>query len=86
LPGRTTIFKPKKGGAGVLPSSGPEWVKKGPRHLHAGALLSAAVSSDGKLLAVGGGDRKVHVWDTGSHTLVQSYPGHKDAVTGAARH
>ena len=65
-----------------MPSVGPEWIKKKPRHSHAGALLAAAVSSDGQLLAVGGGDRRVHVWDTRSDTLIQSFPGHKDTITG----
>ena len=35
------------------------------------ALLSAAVSSDGHYLAVGGGDRKVHVWDARSRQYIQ---------------
>lgn len=79
---RSTIYKPKASKAEELPTVGPEWIKKKPRHLHRGALLAAAVSSDGQLLAVGGGDRRVHVWDTRTDTLIQSFPGHKDTITG----
>ena len=52
-------------------SDGPEWVKKGPRATGKATLLAAAVSSDGKLLAVGGGDRLVHIYDARSHKLVK---------------
>lgn len=45
------------------------------------SLLAAAVSSDGLYLAVGGGDKKVHIWDTRSKTLLKSFSGHKDAVS-----
>ena len=37
------------------------WVKKGPRQAGRAALFAAAVSSDSKFLAVGGGDRQVGV-------------------------
>lgn len=40
-----------------------DWVKRGPRQSGRNSLLAAAVSSDGRYLAVGGGDRKVHIWD-----------------------
>ena len=48
-----------------------EWVKKGPRQSGRGALLAAAVSSDGRYLAVGGGDKKVHIWDARSRQYVR---------------
>ncbi len=35
------------------------------------ALLSVAVSDDRRMLAVGGGDRIVHVWDARSRQYVQ---------------
>ena len=71
--------------AAAAASTGPDWVKKGPRLVGTGSLLAAAISSDGQLLAVGGGDKKVHVWDARSQQHVQSFPGHKDMVTGEFR-
>ncbi|GAB4819398.1 hypothetical protein N2152v2_006444 [Parachlorella kessleri] len=65
-------------------TTGADWVRQGPRQSSRGSLLAAAVSSDGRYLAVGGGDRKVHVWDARSRQLVKAFPGHKDAVTGLA--
>ena len=52
-------------------SSGPDWVKKGPRQAARRALLAAAVSDDGHYLAVGGGDWQVHVWDARSNEYIQ---------------
>lgn len=40
------------------------------------ALLSVAVSDDGRMLAVGGGDRIVHVWDARSRQYVQVWLRH----------
>ena len=51
----------------------PEWVKKGPRKASRNSLLAAAVSEDGRYLAVGGGDKRVHVWDIRSHEYIQVY-------------
>jgi hypothetical protein len=48
-----------------------DWVQKGPRMNPTSSLLAAAVSSDGKFLAVGGGDKMVHVFEAGSGTHVQ---------------
>ena len=50
---------------------GPEWVKKGPRIAGKAALLAVDVSDDGKFLAVGGGDRLLHIFDAHSHELIQ---------------
>ena len=36
-----------------------------------GSLLAVAVSDDGRMLAVGGGDRVVHVWDARSRQYIQ---------------
>ena len=36
-----------------------------------GSLLAVAVSDDGRMLAVGGGDRIVHVWDARSRQYIQ---------------
>ena len=48
-----------------------------------GSLLAAAVSSDNRYLAVGGGDRTVHIWDarTGQHVQVRRLA----ALTGQKR-
>lgn len=46
-------------------------MKKGPAGTGKGALVAAAVSSDGQFLAVGGGDRKVHVFDARSREYIQ---------------
>jgi hypothetical protein len=48
-----------------------DWVQKGPRMNPTSSLLAAAVSSDGKFLAVGGGDKMVHVFEAGTGTHVQ---------------
>ena len=47
-------------------------MKRGPRIAGKAALLAAAVSHDGQYLAVGGGDRLVHIFDARSHRLVQA--------------
>ncbi|BDA48673.1 U3 small nucleolar RNA-interacting protein 2 [Coccomyxa sp. Obi] len=62
----------------------PDWVKKGPRKAGRNSLLAAAVSDDGRYLAVGGGDKRVHVWDIRSHEYIQGFPGHRDIVSGLA--
>ena len=80
---RTVISNASKVAKDGEAASGPEWVKRGPRTAKTKALLACAVSSDGKILAVGGGDRGVHIWDLSSHTHTQRFPGHKDTVTGS---
>lgn len=62
-----------------------EWVAKAATRAGGpSALLAAAVTSDGRYLAVGGGDRKVHIWDARSQQYVQGFPQHRDVVTGLA--
>jgi hypothetical protein len=61
-----------------------DWVKRGPRQNPTSSLLAAALSTDGKYLVVGGGDKAVHVFDAGSGAHVAAYPGHRDQV-GRAR-
>ena len=56
---------------GTSNTSGPDWVKRGPRQAGHRALLAAAVSDDGRYLAVGGGDWHVHVWDARSNEYIQ---------------
>lgn len=61
----------KKQAAAAEAHDGPEWVKRAARAAGKAALLAAAVSDDGHLLAVGGGDRFVHVFDARSHELLK---------------
>ena len=61
----------KKQAAATQAQDGPEWVKRAARAAGKAALLAAAVSDDGQLLAVGGGDRFVHIFDARSHELVK---------------
>ncbi|KAF6261907.1 WD40-repeat-containing domain protein [Scenedesmus sp. NREL 46B-D3] len=70
--------------AAAAAGTAADWVQKGPRMNPTSSLLAAAVSSDGKFLAVGGGDKMVHVFEAGSGAHVQSYPGHRDQVSGLA--
>ena len=62
---------PKAASKDTGSSSGPDWVKRGPRQAGHRALLAAAVSDDGHYLAVGGGDWRVHVWDIRSNEYIQ---------------
>lgn len=62
-------------------TGGADWVRPAARQSSRGALLAAAVSHDGRYLAVGGGDKKVHVYDGRTGEAIRSFPGHKDAVT-----
>lgn len=57
--------------AAPLTGTTAEWVKRGPRQAGAKALLAAAVSDDGRFLAAGGGDCRVHVWDVRSGQYMQ---------------
>lgn len=58
-----------------------DWAPKPARTVAAHALLACAVSTDGKFLAVGGADKKVHVFDAPSGQYLQGYKGHQDVVT-----
>jgi ribosomal RNA-processing protein 9 len=68
-------------GAGT---GGADWVAPKDRQASHNALLAVAVSDDGRYLATGGGDKKLHIYDARSHTFIRSFPGHKDAITGLA--
>lgn len=58
-----------------------DWIRPAARQANRCGLLSAAVSSDGRYFATGGGDKKVHVYDARSGDHLRAFPGHKDAVT-----
>lgn len=51
---------------------------------HVGHVLCLALSSDDKLLVSGGRDKLIFVWDLSTHTLVRTFRGHKDAISGLA--
>lgn len=53
-----------------------------PPKSNAHVVLAAAVSSDGSLLATGGNDKLVHVWDVRAGKHVQGFSGHRGAVHG----
>lgn len=64
-----------------------DWVKRKAQSVGKNALLAAAISSDDMYLAVGGGDKKIHIWDARTHQYIRSLSGstgHKDTVTGLA--
>jgi len=65
-------------------TGGADWVAPKDRQASHNALLAVAVSDDGRYLATGGGDKKLHIYDARSHTFIRSFPGHKDAITGLA--
>jgi ribosomal RNA-processing protein 9 len=79
---RTRLGAPAPGGAAR--PAGPEWVAPAARQGACGALLAVAVSSDGRHLAVGGGDALVHLYDARSGAHVRAFPGHKGPVTALA--
>ncbi|KAJ2087625.1 pre-rRNA processing protein [Coemansia sp. RSA 1813] len=49
---------------------------------HCDHILAVAVSSDGKYVATGGRDRRIHVWSVGGDEHLGVFHQHKDAVTG----
>lgn len=51
---------------------------------HSGAVLTLALSYDGKFLASGGVDRIVRIWDAADGKHLHSFDGHRGAVTGLA--
>lgn len=53
---------------------GADWVYTPPQRGSAAALYAVCASHDGRYLAAGGGDKKVHVWDLRSGEHVQVRP------------
>ncbi|KAG2502173.1 hypothetical protein HYH03_000660 [Edaphochlamys debaryana] len=82
---RTQLYRPGDGpSTSGQQATGADWVARKARTASRAALSAVAVSSDGRFVAVGGGDWKVHVFDGVSGSYVQGFPGHKDVVTGLA--
>lgn len=48
---------------------------------HTNQVYSIAVSSDGRLLASGGMDNKIRIWDAQNNKLLDTFSGHKDFIT-----
>ncbi|HEX5706165.1 MAG TPA: hypothetical protein VFX96_02645, partial [Pyrinomonadaceae bacterium] len=51
---------------------------------HSAAVLAVAFSPDGKLIASGGGDRKIKLWDASARAEVRTFTGHAGKVLGVA--
>ncbi|XP_060580979.1 U3 small nucleolar RNA-interacting protein 2-like isoform X1 [Ruditapes philippinarum] len=49
---------------------------------HTGHVLAMALSSDGKYLASGDANKLIHIWDAGPMTLLHTFKGHRDAISG----
>ena len=55
-----------------------------PRQAREAGVLCVAASSDGRLLASGGTDRLIHIWDVRQGTLVHSLQGHGGDILALA--
>jgi WD40 repeat protein len=51
---------------------------------HGGLIFALALNADGRLLATGGEDTMVRLWDTGSGSLLTTLQGHGGPVFGLA--
>ena len=51
---------------------------------HTDEILALAANSEGTLLASGGRDKILRVWDIRSNKLVESFKGHRDAISSLA--
>ena len=51
---------------------------------HTARVLALALTTDGRVLAAGGEDRAIHLWDTERDARIDTLAGHRDAVTALA--
>lgn len=73
--------KPKQ----LLYTKGRRHPNKGPHsHHHTAPILCVAASADGRLVATGGMDRKLIIWDAETLSPLKTFTQHRDAVTGLA--
>ncbi|CAH1100863.1 unnamed protein product [Psylliodes chrysocephalus] len=49
---------------------------------HSSEILSVAISSDNKYLAVGTKSSDIHIWDPSTFKFIKKFTGHKNAITG----
>jgi WD40 repeat protein len=68
---RQRLLRPCDASSGATDPSGPDWVCKLPQRGGTRGLYAVAVSSDGRYLAAGGGDKQVHVWDVRTQKYIQ---------------
>src|SRR4051794_11884568 len=64
------------------------WFSRGPELAvlrgHRGPVRTLAFSPDGSLLASGGEDRHIRIWDAATYRLRRTLEGHGDTVNGLA--
>lgn len=48
---------------------------------HTDEIWALALSPDGKLLASGGKDRRIGVWNTETNEWVKGFGGHRDSIS-----
>lgn len=76
----TVIAISRSGEVRVITASGQELAFPGLDN----GVTEVAVSASGRLVATGGKDRVVRVWDRGERTLIRSFEGHTAPVTYVA--
>ena len=82
---RVSCMFPQQNGSEVNQKNAGEnaayWLKPSSRRSDLHSIAALAVSSDGRYLAAGGGDKLVHIFDAGTGEHLRAFPGHKDAIT-----
>jgi WD40 repeat protein len=71
-------------GQARAPASGPEWRERAMLRAHKDKVNAVAISADGKLLASGGQDSNVILWDRASGKVSATLHGHKQPVSCVA--